>query len=127
MVYEFKKFEGKNIRQEKRLTLTRSNQIGFPTRFYTDNEIKKFKYVVLYWDSKNKAIGIYFTNDEKEENKFSIIHSKEGYGGSVVVRSFLRAYSIDPEIYYGRYEWEKLNLEGIGEIFLFKLRERIKN
>jgi len=125
MEYKFKKFEKKNIRQENRISITKSNQIGFPTKFYQDNKINKFKYVVLFWDRENKAIGIHFTNDEKEENRFSIIHSKK-YGGSVVVRSFFKSCNINPKIYHGRYEWEKYNLEGVGEIFVIKLKERDK-
>ncbi len=126
MTYQFKKFEGRNVRQEDRITITKSNSIGFPQKFYQDNDIKNFKYVVLFWDESNKAIGIHFTNDEKEKNSFKIIHSKKGYGGQVVVRSFFRTYSIDPKVYHGRYEWEKYNLEGVGEIFVIKLKERDK-
>lgn len=128
MEYQFKKFEGRNIRQENRITITKSNSIGFPQKFYRDNGIKNFRYVVLFWDEGNKAVGVYFTNDEKEKNKFTIIHSKKGYGGGVVVRSFFRMYNIDPKIYHGRYEWGKYNLEGVGEIFVIKLKEReLKN
>jgi len=123
MAYQFKKFEGKNIRQENRITLTKSNQIGLPTQFYKDNGIKNFKYSTLFWDDGNKAIGIHFTNDREEKSCFSIVHSKK-YGGSVVVGSFFKAYNIDPKIYHGRYEWEKHNLEGIGEIFVLRLKEK---
>lgn len=125
MDYQFKKFKKKNVRQENRITITKSNQIGFPTKFYQNNGIKNFKYVVLFWDKNNKAIGIHFTNDEKEKNKFSIIHSKK-YGGSVVVRSFFREYNIDPKIYHRRYEWEKHNLEGVGKIFVVRIKEKSK-
>ncbi|MFA6548295.1 MAG: hypothetical protein WCT11_05190 [Candidatus Magasanikbacteria bacterium] len=123
MEFNFKKFEGRNVRQEDRITLTKSHSIGFPQKFYNDNNIKSFKSAVLFWDDANKAIGVLFTNDESEKNKFSIIHSKEGYGGSVVARSFLRFNNIDPKIYHGRYEWEKHNQEGVGDLFVIKLRE----
>ncbi len=123
MDYNFKKFEKKNIRQESRITITKSNQIGFPTKFYQDNRIKEFRYVVLFWDQQNKAIGIYFSNDEKEQNKFSIMHSKK-YGGSIIARSFFKTHNINPEIYHGRYDWEKHNLEGVGEIFVINLKKK---
>lgn len=124
--YQFKKFEGRNQRLEDRITITQSNSIGFPQKFYQDNRIKDFKYVLLFWDEKKKAIGINFTNDEKEKNKFTIIHSKKGYGGTVSMRSFFRSYGIDPKIYHGRYIWEKYNLEGVGDIFAIKLKEFVK-
>lgn len=124
MAYNFKKFEKRNIRQESRITITKSYSMGFPQKFYQDHGVKNFKYAVLYYDEANKVIGIYLTN-EKDKNGFSIIHSQK-YGGQVVIRSFLKTYNIDPKIYHGRYEWEKYNLEGVGEIFVIKLREKSK-
>lgn len=126
MEYQFQKFEGKNTRLENRITITKSNQIGFPTKFYQDNGIKNFKYVLLFWDAGNRAIGIHFTNNEKEENTVKIIHSTKGYGGSVLARSFFRTYGIDPQKNRGRYEWEKYNLTGTGEVFVIKLKEPAK-
>ena len=41
MDYNFKMFEGRNTRLEDRITITRSNSIGFPGKFYNDNSIKK--------------------------------------------------------------------------------------
>lgn len=124
MAYIFKKFENRNIKQENRITITRSYSMGLPRKFYQDNGVKDFKYAVLYYDEANKAIGVHFTN-EKDKNGFSVIHSPE-YGGQIVIRSFLKTYNIDPEIYHNRYEWEKYNLEGTGEIFVIKLKERDK-
>lgn len=125
MTYRFKKFENVRVRLENRITITKSNSIGLPMKFYQDNGIKNFKYAVLFWDEGNRAIGIYFTNGEKEGSKFTVIHSQK-YGGSIVARSFFRTHNIDPKIYHGRYEWEKYNLEGIGEIFVIKLRKQGK-
>lgn len=123
MEYQFKKFKGKNARQENRITITKSNSIGFPTKFYKNNGIKEFGHVVLYYDETQKAIGIHFTNNETEKDKFTLIHSKAGYGGSVIARSFFKAHNIDCKIYHGRYEWEKYNLDGVGDIFVIKPKE----
>lgn len=126
MQYQFKKFEGRNQRLEDRITLTQSNSIGFPQKFYRDNKINNYKYVLLFWDEHNKAIGINFTNDEKEKNKFTIVHSKKGYGGSVSMRSFFKGCGIDLKVYHGRYVWEKYNLENVGEIYAIKLKEKVE-
>jgi hypothetical protein len=125
MNFEFKKFEGRNVRLETRITVTKSFSIGFPSKFFADNKIGDYKFVVLFWDENSKAIGIKFTNDEAEKSKFSIIRSQAGYGGSVVARSFFKAYSIDPKKYYGRYDWKKHNIEGVGEIYAIELKERV--
>ncbi|MDD3065943.1 MAG: hypothetical protein PHT24_06785 [Endomicrobiaceae bacterium] len=124
MEYNFKKFEGVNSRMENRITITNSNSVGFPTQFYNDNNIKRFEYVLLFWDAKNKAIGIKFTNEESEKSRFKILHSKIGYGGSITARSFLKANNIDPKLYHGRYDWKKEKVEGIGEIFIIELKEK---
>jgi len=121
MDYQFKKFEGRNNKSESRITITKSNSIGFPQKYYQDNNIKDYKYVVFYFDKNNFAIGIHFTNNEEEKNKFSIIHSKIGYGGSVVARSFFKSCNIDSEIHHGRYEWKKESVEEIGDIYIVKL------
>lgn len=125
-MFNFKKFEGRNIKAEGRITVTKSYSIGFPKKFYDDNLIDRYKYVVLFYDAENKAIAIQFMNDEdrrNEKNRFSIA-DHEGYGGSVIVRSFFKALGIDPTVYHGRYEWKKQNIEGEGEVYVIELKER---
>lgn len=127
MDYHFKEFTGRNTRQENRLTITRSCSIGLPTKFFNDNKIENYKYAVLFYDEEKKAIGILFTSDESKENKFSIIRNKTGFGGGITVRSFFKSYNIDPAIYFGRYDYQKINLEGVGEIFVINLKENQKS
>lgn len=123
-MYKFQKFENRNARLENRISVTRSNSIGFPTQFYRNNNIRQYKYIVLYYDQDKEAVGIHFTSSEEDKNKFSIIHSKKGFGGSVVIRSFFRTYNIDLEKYHGKYKWEKQQLEGVGELFVIDLKKR---
>lgn len=123
--YKFIKFEGRNARLEDRITVTKSESIGFPTKFYKDNNIGNFKYVVLFYDQEKKAIAIQFTNDLVEKNKFAIIKSAQGYGGAVVARSFFKSLGLEAKKYAGRYDWEKTNIEGIGEVFVIKLIEKV--
>lgn len=124
MQFSFEKFEKVHQRLEDRITVTGGYSIGFPTKFYTDNNIKSFKYVVLFFDKNLKAIGIHFTNNEEEKSKFRTLHSKKGYGGQIVARSFFKSYGLDPKLYKGRYTWERQNMENLGEIFVIVLKER---
>lgn len=126
-MYQFKKFTGRNAKFEERITITKSNTIGFPSKFYDNNGIKDFKFVVLYWDEGKRAIGIQFSNSEEEKDKFSILHSKQGYGASVIARSFFRSNNIKPELYAGRYNWKKHDVAGVGELFVIDLAEKAKN
>lgn len=122
MDYNFEKFEGRNSRQEERITITKSNSIGLPTKFYNDNGIKNFKYAVLFWDKENKVIGIHFTN-EKEKNGFTIGHSKQEYGGGVAASSFFKSYDIDTKIYHGRYKWEIVQQNDGEKLYVIKLKK----
>lgn len=123
MTYQWKKFENLHQRSEDRITVTKSESIGFPTKFYKDNKISQYKWVVLYYDEQQKAIGIKFTNDEAEKNKFTIV-TNPNYGGGVIARSFFRSNNIDTKNYYGRYEWEKDNQGEMGELYVIKLSEK---
>lgn len=122
----FVKFEETNKRQEDRITVTGHSSFGFPTKFYNDNKIDEHKYVTLFFDAENNEVGFYFHNDEAEKHKFSILKSKQGYGGSIVASSFFKNKSLDSKIYRGRYEWKKLNQEGVGEMYVIKLKIRIE-
>lgn len=124
-MFNFKKFEGTNSRFEDRITVTKSKSIGFPTKFYQDNNLSNYKYVVLYYDVDQKAIGIQFTNSAEEKHKFSIAKSIK-YGGGIVATSFFRTHKIDTAIYRGRYNWEKVPQDGIGDLFVIKLVERVE-
>ena len=106
--------------------MTKSKSIGFPTKFYQDNNLSNYNSVVLYYDEEQKAIGIQFTNSEEEKHKFHIIKSLK-YGGGIVATSFFKTHNIDTNIYRGRYIWEKVNQEGIGELFVIKLEARSEN
>lgn len=121
---KFQKFTNLHQRQENRISVTSSNSFGFPRKFFKDNKIGRYKYVVLYYDRRNKAVGFYFTNSEEEKYKFSIIRSKQGYGGSVVTTSFFKTYNLNSRLYRGKYDWEKKKMEGIGELFIIQLKER---
>lgn len=118
----FEKFENRHKKAEERITITRSQSIGFPSQFYDDNNIKNFKFVELFWDGETREIGIVFTEEEPgKKSGFAIAKSKEGYGGSVVARSFFKHYKIDTKLVYGKYEWKKVQQQGAGDMFVIKL------
>lgn len=121
MTYNFKKFEGTGGKYETRITLTASRSIGLPTKFYEENNINNYKYVVLFYDEEQMVIGLKFTSDEVEPHKYTIIKGDK-YGASVVVTSFFKKYNLDPKMYRGKYEWEKEETE-FGTLFVIKLNK----
>jgi len=120
----FVKFEETNKRQEDRITVTGNSSFGFPTKFYNDNKIGDYKYVTLFFDEENSDVGFYFHSDESEKHKFSILKSKQGFGGSIVASSFFKSKNLDSKNYRGRYEWRKEKMPEIAEIFVIKLKIR---
>jgi len=121
MTYNFTKFEDTHARFESRITITGSYSIGFPTKFYKDNNIENYKYIVLYWDPENRAIGIQLTNDDNGAGKLKIGKTRD-YGAMISAKSFFVKYGIDPKVSKGRYDWEKFDQPGAGEIFVIKLK-----
>lgn len=123
-MYELKKFILTSQRSVNKITVTSSYSFGFPTKFFKDNNVENYKYVVLYYDFNEKVVGFEFTNSTEEEHKFTIIRSKRGYGGAIVATSFFKTNNLDPDDYRGRYEWETQNVEGVGKLFIIKLIKR---
>jgi len=128
MNYNFIKHTQTGKRFEERITITRTNHIGFPTQFYKDNNVDKYMYVVLFYDKTNNAIGIKLTND-KEPGIKAIARNNKGYGGFISATSFFRENRINTKKFSGRYEYEKIGLSDVGfdetgVIFVINLREK---
>lgn len=123
MVYNFKKFENIHGRYESRITITASRSIGFPTKFFKDNNIDGYKFVVLYYDEDQKVLGIKFSNDEEEPHKFTIVKSKDGYGGGIIASSFFGKYGLDTKKIRGKYEWKKEDTS-FGKLYIIELKEK---
>lgn len=120
MSYNFIRFQDTHSRSESRITVTGTYSIGFPTKFYKDNNVESFKYAVLFWDAGQMAIGILLTNDENQPGRFKIGKTRD-YGAMVSAKSFFTKNEIDPKLYKGRYDWEKVQQPDAGEIFVIKL------
>lgn len=129
MEYDFQKFTAVGKRFENRISVTRNRAIGFPTQFYKENGVRKFKYATLFFDRSRNAIGIKFTNNEEESGRLAISHSKNDYGGHILANSFFKANRINPKRFAGRYEYDKrslsaLNIDEPGDMFIIQLAER---
>mgnify|MGYP001603033526 CR=1 FL=1 len=122
MINDWKKYESVNKRLEHRLTITKSGYIGFPNKFYEDNRVDNYKYIAIYYSPSESAVGIRFSNDEQEKGVIKIHHYKDSKGGWVSAKNFFKTNGIDFQSFAGRYEWNKENPEGIGELFVLKLK-----
>jgi hypothetical protein len=122
----FKKFTQVNQRFEDRITVTPTSAFGFPAKFFKDQQLDQYKYAVLYFDQEIMAVGLNFTNSEEEHHKFSLLKSKQGYGGQITARSFFRSYNLDPKKYSGKYEWAIDESDPVvGKLYVIILKEKV--
>lgn len=124
MSYNFTKFTALKQRSVDKISITGSNTFNFPSKFYKDNLIDNYKYIILYFDLASKAIGLKFSNDEEEKSKLTIQKSGRGYGGFISATSFFKTNNIDLTLNKGRYDWKKETIEGIGELYIIELKEK---
>nr|AIA16598.1 Unknown Function [uncultured bacterium] len=122
--YSFIRYETPNQRKEIRISITKNHTIGLPTTFYMEHGIAKYKFAILFFDPKKSAVAIHFTNNREERGKFGIIHDRRGKGASISVTSFFKSNKIDPLKYCGKYDWKKMNLSSIGDVFVLDLLEQ---
>jgi len=123
MMYNFKKFSSRNTKTDDRISIgAKSYSIGLPTPFVVDNGLRATKYAVLYFDPEKLAIGIQFTDDVGSD-RFSLVHSKQGYGANIVCRSFFKVNHIEPGDYKKKYSWKKYFQDGVGDLFVIELEK----
>jgi hypothetical protein len=119
----WQKFQSTNQRFEERISINPNNSFGFPKRFYEENNLDSFKYLVIFYNPEESAIGFQFTSSEEEKHKFRILRSKKQFGINVTAKSFFKTYNLDPNIYKGKYNAEKKQIEGIGPLYVIFLNK----
>jgi hypothetical protein len=124
MDYNFKKFTkvGSKLGNYTISLSGKSFSFGFNSGFYTKENIKDYKKVVLFYDAKNKAVAFKFTNDEEAEGAFTVIHSNNGSTGSVTAKSFIINNGISE--YSGKKKPNIIKDDDFGELFVINLLEK---
>ena len=70
-------------------------QIGFNKSAVIKFQIKMYNYLVLFYDSDSKRIGIKLTNRKEEEGAIKITKKLASGGASVSANSFIFHYGIN--------------------------------
>ncbi|MEK7533441.1 MAG: hypothetical protein AAB542_03330 [Patescibacteria group bacterium] len=110
--FQWERFTETRQRFDDHITITKSGGMGFPKKFSQDNHVNDYKYVLLFFDPTNHAIGISFTNDDTEKGKLSLAKSNQGFGANVNARTFFLAKKIDFLSHARKYDWKKESFEG---------------
>lgn len=119
--YSFKKFNGIYSRGDTKIGINKSGLIRLSSGFCRVTNATNFKYCVLFYDNSNEAMAFRFLN-VREDGVLKI--TRDTTGATVSARSFFKANKLDLGTYSGRYEWEKLKVTGIGEVFIIELGKK---
>lgn len=119
--YNFIKFNGVYPRGDSKIGFQKSGLIRLSSGFCRVTDIKKYKYVIMYFDDNNRAIALKFT-DLKEDGRLKVTH--DGTGATISATSFLKTNNLMLRSYFKRYDWKKLTLPEIGEVFVIELDKK---
>lgn len=120
-----KKFEEYGSKISRKISLNKSYSFGLPPTFYKEQGISNYSHAYLYYDESQKVIGIQFVKiaDGEKGVKIATYGKGDDMGATIIARSFFNKYNIDPKKYNGKYDYNKENMEGVGELYLFQLKE----
>jgi len=122
----FQKFEAVGAKLSCTISLTQSGGFGFSSGMYKKYNIPEFNFVTLFFDPDENKVGFQFSKERIGRSSFSIIQSDQRKSGSVVAKSFLKTFDIDPKKYRGRYEPAEYDDPQHGKIFYIVLSENNK-
>lgn len=124
MKYRFTKFNGIYPRGDTKIGLNASGLIRLSSGFCRNTNVTNFKYSILFYDRQNKAMAFKFVI-KSEDGVLRI--TKDGTGATISSLSFFRANNISIKNYSGRYEWKKMFIPDIGEVYIIELRKNEKS
>lgn len=98
-----------------KITITTAKQFNFPSAMYKKNNLAKYKAAKLFYNKKDRKIGIEFIQAQ-EEGSFKLITSGEDgkHGAYIVAKSFFFLNDIKPPKKAKRYSYQKVGLKKLG-------------
>lgn len=118
MQYTFTKFEGTYLKGDKKIAINRHGLIRLSAGFCRTTNVKDFKYAVLFFDSTNKAIALKFVNTQ-ESGAFKLTRDKSSL--TISAKIFFLSNNLEEKDCLGRFDWQKLSIPNIGDVYVIKL------
>jgi hypothetical protein len=119
--WSFKKFNGVYSRGDTKIGLNKSGLIRLSSGFCRLTNVTNYKFSVLFYDDRNRAIALKFTN-EREDGVLKV--TRDTTGATISGKSFFNANKLDLEICSGRYDWEKQTIPTIGDAYIIELGKK---
>lgn len=122
---QLEEFNEYGARFSRKISITKAESFGFPSAFYKENNLSRFKAAKLYYDKGTKVIGIKFIESADDDASFRIMTYGAGnkISAGFGARSFFNKYELDVEKIYGKYDYVSKQLDNIGELFLIQITE----
>lgn len=119
--YNFEKFDGTYHRGDDKIVITKSGLIRLSAGFCRVTNLipNKYKYVVLFYDKVNRAIGMKFLH-EHEIGALSLTRDKAAM--VFAAKAFFLTYALDLLLISGRYSWKKELIIGHGEVYIVDVK-----
>jgi hypothetical protein len=92
----FKKFTKVRSRIDvPKVGIWKSGMMSFNSSSMNEYGLRKYTYVVLYYDEDTNRVGMKFTNDQTAEGIMKLNKRKNVAGANFSCKAFLRTYKIE--------------------------------
>lgn len=119
--YNFTRFDGIYQRGDNKIAINRGGLIRLSVGFCKTTDVRNFKYAVLFYDTTNKAIAFKFTVNQAEG---ALKLTRDRSSLTISAKLFFLVNNLEEKNCLGRYNWQKLSLPDIGEVYIIELGKK---
>lgn len=128
--YSWEQFDEFKGRFSSKISINKGGGISFSSGFLNKHDLKKNRFVQMFFDKDKMAIAFRFFENKEENTKgiadITIRKSTQSQYGYLSALSFVNKYGIDTNIFAGRYEPVEIIDESLGKIVIINLKEQKK-
>lgn len=112
------------------IAITKNFSFMFHGGFYNRAEMKKYEFIVLFYNKEENIIAFLLTNNENIEGKYRITHSNKKTSASFTGRAFFFSSQLNEKInnkeIIGKYEPKEDKHPIFGKIYYIELNKKLK-
>lgn len=103
------------------ISIAKQGLLRLSAGFMRVANIKDKPFVILYWDKNSMTIALQFVENQKGG---ALRVTEDTSAATISIKSFMRFSELDLDQYIGKYNWEKTNIDNIGEVYIVKLTSK---
>lgn len=120
--YSFARFTGRQPGGSEKISIGKLGNIRFPAGFYRKADLKSFNYVILFYDSKLRAIAFKFIV-QPELGSFKLTRERST-AATISALSFLKTHNLHLRSFRDWYDLKKISDPDLGRIFVIELGKK---